>query len=266
MADQKYCRNCGGLNPPDAEFCASCGKVFVSAAASPPYAAPAAASMPWEQQPKYSSSSEPTIFGFSRKWIVIGVVALFVLLTLGCVAVARMSPSTPTPTAQATVVPTATLKATATPTVKATPKATATPTPKPTATPVPTPSGQGTASDSAFSMTAKNQGIYTEPNEFLQPDAGNKYVQIYVELTNKDSKDAMMGNQYQFKLFDNQNIGHTVALTSFGGGNSLTSLDNSNPGEKTAGVLIFEIPAGNTPTKLIWDEPGLFQGSLIVNF
>lgn len=258
MADQKYCRNCGGPNPPDAEFCASCGKPFVSAASSPPYAAPAASSMPWEQQPKYSSSSEPTTFGFSRKWIVIGVVALFVLLTLGYVAVARMSPSTPTPTAQATVAPTASVKATATL------KATATP--KPTATPVPTPSGQGTASDSAFSMTARYQGVYTESNQFMQPDAGNKYVQIYVEMTNKDSKNAMIGNQFQYTLFDNQNIGHTAATASFGVTNSLKSLDNSNPGDKTAGVIIFEMPAGNTPTKLVFDEPGLFQGSLTVNF
>ena len=131
MADQKYCGNCGGLNPPDAEFCANCGKAFVRAAASPPYAAPSAASMPGEQQPQYSQSPEPTIFGFSRKMVLIGVVALFVILTLGCVAVAMTSPSTPTPTAQATVAATATVKATATPTVKATA------TPKPTATSTP---------------------------------------------------------------------------------------------------------------------------------
>ena len=121
---QKYCRNCGGPNPPDAEFCASCGKAFLSTASSLPYAAPVAASMPWEQQSKYSSSSEPKIFGFSRKWVIVGVLAVFVLLTLGCVAMAsNSSSSTPTPTAHATVVPTATVKATATP------KPTATPTP-----------------------------------------------------------------------------------------------------------------------------------------
>jgi len=257
MADQKYCGNCGGLNPPDAEFCANCGKAFVSAAASPPYAAPSAAPMPWEQQPQYSPSPEPKIFGFSRKWVVIGIIALVVLLTLGCVAMARQSPSsTPTPMAKATVMPTAIVKASVTPKPSPTP----TPTPKPS----PTPGGQGTASDSAFSMTAKYQGIYTESNPYLQPKAGNKYVQIYVEMTNKDSKDALMGNMFQYKLFDNQNIGHQAATTT--ASNEIQSLQNSNPGDKTAGVLIFEMPAGNTPTKLIFDEPGLFQGSLTVNF
>jgi len=258
MADQKYCRNCGGLNPPDAEFCASCGKAFVSAASSPPYAAPAAASMPWEPQPKYSSSSEPKIFGFSRKWVIVGILAVFVLLTLGCVAMAsNSSRSTPTPTAQATVAPTATVKATAT--LKATP--TPTPTPKPS----PTPSGQGTASDNDYSLTARNQGIYTESNQFLQPDAGDKYVSIYVELTNKNAKDAMMGNPFSFTLFDNKNIGHQAATAGFGAPNNLQDITKSNPGDKTAGVIIFEMPAGNTPQKIVYDE-GLFAGSLTVNF
>jgi hypothetical protein len=72
------------------------------------------------------------VFGLSRKMTVIGIIALFVLLTLGCVVLASTSPSstpTPTVTATPTVKATATLKATATPTVKATASATATPQP-----------------------------------------------------------------------------------------------------------------------------------------
>lgn len=62
---------------------------------------------------------------------VIGIVALFVLLTLGCVVLASTSPSsTPTPTvaATATTQATATAKATATTQATATPKATTSPT------------------------------------------------------------------------------------------------------------------------------------------
>ena len=253
MADQKYCRNCGAANPPEAKFCANCSKEFVSAASAAPPSAASAAAMPWERQPQYSSSPEPTIFGFSRKMVIIGIIALFVILTLGCVAIAMTSPSTPTPTVQATVAPTATVKATATPVPTATPR--------PTATPVPTPSGQGTASNGDYSFTAKYQGVYTESNQFMQPKAGNKYVQVSVEVTNKDVKNALIGNMFQFKLFDNQNIGHSAATVS---ADQIESLQNSNPGEKVAGIVVFEMPAGNTPTKIVF-EPGLFSDSLTVN-
>ncbi len=256
MADQKYCRNCGAPNLPDAKFCANCSKAFVSGDAAAPLTAASVAPMPSGQQPQYSPSSEPTIFGFSRKMVVIGIIALFVLLTLGCVAIAMMPPSTPTPTptVQATVAPTATVKATATPAPTATPR--------PTATPAPTPSGQGTASNGDYSFAAKYQGVYTESNQFMQPKAGNKYVQVSVEVTNKDVKNALIGNMFQFKLFDNQNIGHSAATVS---ADQIESLQNSNPGEKVAGIVVFEIPAGNTPTKIVF-EPGIFRDSLTVNF
>jgi septal ring-binding cell division protein DamX len=252
MTDQKYCRNCGAPNLPEAKFCANCSKAFVSGDAAAPLAAASAASTPWEQQPQYSPSPEPKIFGLSRKMVVIGILALVVVLTLGCIVMASQSPSssTPTPTAKATVAATATAKATATPT------------PKPTATPAPTPSGQGTASNSHYSFTARSQGVYTESNQFMQPDPGNKYVQVYVEVTNKDVKNALIGNMFQYKLFDNQNIGHSAATVS---ADQIESLQNSNPGDKVAGIVVFEIAAGNTPTKIVF-EPGIFQDSLTVNF
>src|SRR5665647_1555915 len=234
MADQKYCRNCGAPNLPDAKFCANCSKAFVNGNAAAPLAAASAASTPWEQQPQYSPSPEPKIFGLSRKMVVIGILALVVVLTLGCIVMASQSPSSSTPT----------------------------PTAKPTATPAPTPSGQGTASNSHYSFTARSQGVYTESNQFMQPDPGNKYVQVYVEVTNKDVKNALIGNMFQYKLFDNQNIGHSAATVS---ADQIESLQNSNPGDKVAGIVVFEIAAGNTPTKIVF-EPGIFQDSLTVNF
>lgn len=121
MTNQKYCRNCGEPNLPDAKFCASCGKAFVSAAETPPLTAPSAKlspdkwKTPWNQP---SQSSQPRTVGVSRKMIVVGIVVLFILLTMGCVAVAVMTPNTPTatPTVKATVAATANVKATATPT------------------------------------------------------------------------------------------------------------------------------------------------------
>ncbi|MGZ4911391.1 MAG: DUF4352 domain-containing protein [Halobacteriota archaeon] len=178
------------------------------------------------------------------------VSAILLISITGCT-----SPSaSPTPTASSapTAQPT---KATASPT--AVPKATATPAATATT------SGQGTASNNDWSLTARNQGTYTSTNQFIQPTAGDKYVQIYVELTNKDATNALMGNPFQFTLFDNKNIGHQAATPTFGAPNSLQSLQNSNPGDKVAGIIIFEMPAGNTPTKVVY-QPGLLSSSLTV--
>jgi hypothetical protein len=114
-------------------------------------------------------------------------------------------------------------------------------------------------------LTATNQGAYTASNPLEQPSAGDKYVSIYVELTNKNAQSTMMGNPFSFTLFDNQNIGHQAATASFGAPNNLQTVTNSNPGDKTAGVIVFEMPAGNTPMKIVYSE-GLLSGSLTVNF
>ena len=159
--------------------------------------------------------------------------ALVLVSTTGCTENASTASVTPTATIAATA------KATATP--KATVK--------------------GTASNTDYSMTAKYQGVYTESNQYMQPSSGNKYVQVYVEVANKNAKDALLGNMFQFKLFDNKNIGYEAATVS---ANQIQSLQNSNRGDKVAGILVFEIPAGNTPTKLVF-EPGLLEPSLTVN-
>ena len=125
MVDQKYCRNCGTPNLPDAKFCANCGATIVSAAASPSGTAPPAAPTPLRQQPPYSPPPKPrTIFGLSRKMIVVGLVVVVLLLTLGCVALMANTPSTttttnPTATPMATTLPQATASQT-TPTVRPT--------------------------------------------------------------------------------------------------------------------------------------------------
>ena len=186
----------------------------------------------------------------SARWFsyqLVGARRLLPLAQAGCRApTAQQATVTPSPTSQASP--------------------TAAPTATPTATPAATttPSGQGTASDNDFSLTARNQGTYTESNQFVQPSAGDKYVSIYVELTNKNAQNAMMGNPFSFTLFDNQNIGHQAATASFGAPNNLQTVTNSKPGDKTAGVIVFELPAGNTPVKIVYSE-GLLSGSLTVN-
>ena len=189
MTNQKYCRNCGEPNLPDAKFCASCGKAFVSAAETPPLTAPSAKpspdkwKTPWNQP---SQSSQPRTVGVSRKIIVVGIVVLFILLTLGCVAVAVMTPNTPTPTptVKATVAATATVKATASPT--------------------------GTAMTDRLDTSFRNQG-FTVVTPFTE--TRNQYGNL-VYTGSIDDGDTVL-QQYQHKLTIEVVSDRSNALTRF---------------------------------------------------
>ena len=111
----------------------------------------------------------------------------------------------------------------------------------------------GAASNSKISITASNQGVYVSDNQFIQPKAGNKYVQIYATVTNVNYPGEMIGNQLYFKLFDSKNEGHSPTTASFGEG-GLQSITTSNPGQKTAGTLIFEISQSATPVSLNYND------------
>ncbi len=103
----------------------------------------------------------------------------------------------------------------------------------PTATPT---AANGTASNGKISITAINQGTYVSDNQFEQPAAGNKYVQIYVTVTNVNYPDETIGNQLFFTLFDSNSVGHQPTLASFGEG-GLQSISNSNPVQKNSGKV-----------------------------
>ncbi len=162
--------------------------------------------------------------------------ALVLASTTGCTDSTNPSPSASSaPTAQPT-------KVTASPTAKATPTPTAAPT-----------AAKGTASNSKISVAASNRGVYVSDNQFIQPKAGNKYVQIYVTVTNVNYPSETIGNQFYFKLFDSKNEGHSPTTASFGEG-GLESISNSNPGQKTAGTLVFEISQSANPVYLTYDD------------
>jgi hypothetical protein len=97
------------------------------------------------------------------------------------------------------------------------------------------------------------QGVYVSDNQFIQPAAGNKYVQIYVTVTNVNYPDETIGNQMFFTLFDSNNVGHQPTTASFGEG-GLQRIDNANPGQKTAGALIFEISQSANPVSLVYND------------
>ena len=120
----------------------------------------------------------------------------------------------------------------------------------PTATPT---TAIGTASNSEISIAATYQGVYVSDNQFMQPSAGDQYVQVYVTVTNVNDPGATIGNQFFFTLFDSNHVGYQPTTASFGNG-GLQSIDNSNPGQKTAGKLIFEIPQSANPVSLTYND------------
>jgi len=177
MADQRYCRNCGTPNLPDAKFCANCGSAFVSAAATPPLTAPS-------KYKSAQSSPAPAQRWLAPRQVVYGLAGLLVVLILIGTLAAAMSPSVPpastaptampsaqaslaatvaaTPKPSTTVVP---AKATATPNLTPTLTAGTTPTPTLTAATTPTP----TLTPSSVTYTgpfsaSKNSDVYHYPS------------------------------------------------------------------------------------------------------
>ena len=230
MAEQKYYQNCGASNLPNDLYCTNCGAAFVSAAASPPHTAPSAAPSTLRQQQPYSPSPQPrTLFGLSRKIIAIGVVVIFLLLTLGGVAMLSMPHASPT----------------ATPTVNAPAAATSTKTS--TATPVP-----------ASSNTANGMEFYAAPvanppqalgsNGSTTPKAGNVYVVFNCTVKNINaptSSNTRIGMSY-WQLRDNEGnvydpeifVPGTPGVTTFG------SVD-SQPGDIVHGYVLFQVLANH---------------------
>lgn len=59
--------------------------------------------------------------------------------------------------------------------------------------------------------------------------------------------------QWHFKLLDSKNELHNVTTVSFLEG-GLKSLNNSNPGQKAPGILVFEIAQNADPVSLTYDD------------
>lgn len=100
---------------------------------------------------------------------------------------------------------------------------------------------------------------YTSNNEFITPKRGNKFVTVDITLKN-NSKDPYSYNALEFKLQDNQDYGYTMAMSDK---EPSLSSDALQPGLTTRGFITFEIPEGNTPTKLVY-TPGFWNLSQII--
>lgn len=93
----------------------------------------------------------------------------------------------------------------------------------------------------------------TSDNQFLQPDAGNRYWAVEVQIENVGSGEV---NGLDWKLRGSNDFEYDREFVS-GLGPELASFTNLTPGAKQQGLVVFEIPNDVTP-KWLRADPNVF--------
>ena len=119
------------------------------------------------------------------------------------------------------------------------------------------------AGQAQVSVNAQYRGAYIPSQYFPTPKPGNQYVQFYVTVKNLNADGVLLGNAFSFTLFDSANQGYSPATVTFMNNDYIKSVQNSHPGDTTAGTLVFEIKQGATPQKLIYSD---FSNKVTVPF
>jgi hypothetical protein len=98
-------------------------------------------------------------------------------------------------------------------------------------------------------------------NEFLKPATGNKYITVDITQENQGTEPVSY-NLWDFKLRDDKEFSYSTALAgckdpSFSSGTLVK-------GDKTRGFITFEIPASNTPSKVIFNPSWWSNGQITI--
>lgn len=75
-----------------------------------------------------------------------------------------------------------------------------------------------------------------------------------VTVTNLNKKAGDIGNPNYFKLSTKEGTAYEYTFSSYLGNNTLKSVSNTNPGEKTSGQIAFEVPQSTIATKLTYND------------
>lgn len=164
-------------------------------------------------------------------WIILGTV---VLCGGGCGAVLILGASTTTTTA-----PRAAGSTESAPVTASTPAA-------PTAQPI------GTAQTTKAGSTVTVHGFedpYTETNQFMQPDAGNRYVVVDAEVCAGSTPETVL--LFDWSASTNTNRKYTPAITSVA---PQLSEGPKTAGECVRGFVSFEAPADESVTSFSFDD------------
>lgn len=93
-----------------------------------------------------------------------------------------------------------------------------------------------------------NVADYTEPNEFMQPKEGNKF--IIVDAYNENqSSEPISYNLFSFEVQDNNNYKYQPTTTTKEPSFSSGTLQ---PGRSVRGFVVFEVPVSVTSLELIY--------------
>ena len=98
------------------------------------------------------------------------------------------------------------------------------------------------------------QDPWTSDNEFIQPDAGKRFVAFDVTIENPGDSGTHSANPFNFKLTDAESFAYDP--TFFGPDPQLGSVDLGSH-EKTRGWITFQVNQA-TPLKLLKYDPNFF--------
>ena len=117
-----------------------------------------------------------------------------------------------------------------------------TPIPEPTPEPTPNTSNDQLRINVGEKLTTKDieitfasAGDYNETNQFLQPDAGYKYIYLYFECSNPGTSDKTI-SEFSFDCYADNN----ACKMYYSGDNALSG--TMSPGRGTNGYVYFSVP------------------------
>ncbi|WOC13725.1 DUF4352 domain-containing protein [Gordonia sp. MP11Mi] len=106
------------------------------------------------------------------------------------------------------------------------------------------------------------QDPYISQNEFITPDAGNRYVVVDTEVTNKSDSSQVVSSVMCFELRDETNRSYDVTITD----NVDTSLDGDVSADTSRrGSLSYEVPETSKELQLQFKCDLFGSGSALIN-
>jgi len=127
--------------------------------------------------------------------------------------------------------------------------------------------GSPSGATTTISINTKSLGSSTSLTsnygEKIVPGTGNKFVRYAMYFQNIDAPNTDLGNPYYVTLRDTQGNVHSCDSNTFYiqsqkvNGTTLQGLSgvpNSQPGDKYAGIIVFQIRQNATPSSLTYDD------------
>lgn len=116
-----------------------------------------------------------------------------------------------------------------------------------------------TFDDRSITVTKVERDFQTG-NQFSTPETGKEFVLITVEIRN-DGKSTFDFNTFEFKLQDSNGVQQSEDFTAISEGR--LSSGSLAPGGKITGNMAFQVPAGDSGLKLLYESLGFFNNKVV---